>query len=336
LPTAVLQKAGQSCLVWNAGNERAIWEFQSYLGRYHPRMIDAVSASIRHLESCLDRKSFHRLSARDIDRFRKRLLELGDQEKQGPLTRSTVCHRASHNRMFLGWLVRQNGFRRLNPLLYQCMDLPKAASAAILQPLPKAYPTLEEARSMISCASTRTMVERRDRANVALAFLSALRAGPLATLRLGAVDVATALARVDARKARAKNGKSYQLSWFPVGDAFGTVVTEWINEPVKLGARPEDPLFPPDAALADAALERLRAADGSGLGDMQPWASEEPIRRAFGRLCRTARLPAFTPHSARHCVKALGDTLCRTEEALEAWSKNLSHFHRQITASHHA
>jgi hypothetical protein len=53
LPTAIVRKAGQSCLVWNAGNERAIWEFQSYLGRYHPRTIDAVLASIRHLESAL-------------------------------------------------------------------------------------------------------------------------------------------------------------------------------------------------------------------------------------------------------------------------------------------
>ncbi len=36
-------------------------------------------------------------------------------------------------------------------------------------------------------------------------------------------------------------------------------------------------------------------------------------------------MPYFNPHSFRHTLAALGESLCRTPEEFKAWSQNLGH-----------
>jgi hypothetical protein len=54
---------------------------------------------------------------------------------------------------------------------------------------------------------------------------------------------------VDATQVRVKNSRSQTISWFPLVDHFEQIVRGWAKELLKIGARNEDALFPPDCAL---------------------------------------------------------------------------------------
>jgi integrase len=316
---------------WTPANERILHAYLVFAGQYHQRTIEAVLASIRDFERCLAPKSFEGITPKDVSDWRDHLLRRGDPDAPGARSRSTVRHRASHVRTFLRWLVQQPGYRRLNPGLADYARLPKAASAALLQPPPRPYPSLEEALAMVAAMPRRSMRERRDRAIVAVLFLTGLRADTAASIRFGDLDPEARSVQVNARHVRSKNGKSLTVSWFPVGEAFEAILRGWIAELRQYGAEAGDALFTQDAALSGR--RTLIRPDASPL---KPWASSDPIRRAFKNGCRAAGLPAYTPHAARHFLKALGDELCRTEQQRDAWSKNLGHETRQITVSHYA
>lgn len=158
-----------------------------------------------------------------------------------------------------------------------------------------------------------------------------MRAGSLASLRFGDIDQVEKAVRVDGRSVRAKNGKSQETFWFPVGPVFEDIVTDWLKELEALGAHADDALFPPNDALVNR-LRLTRHLD-------QPivcWKTEGGISRAFSIACEAAGIQPYTPHSARHFLAAFGKEVCRTEEYREAWSKNLGHSKRQITVSHYA
>jgi integrase len=331
IPGDVGKHAGATRPTWTPGNERVLHLYLKFAGQFHARTVEAIMAAIRGFEAFHHGKPFDRLKSDDVSAWRDHLLKRGSPGSPEGLSRSTVRHHASHLRRFLGWLVKQDGHRRLNGSLSDYARLPKGQSAALLQPEPSAYPTPEEAAAMITAMPTGSLIERRDRAVVATAFLTGLRAATLASLRFGDIDVIDQSVRIDARHVRAKNGKSQQIFWFPVGPAFEGVVEAWLEELGHLGARAGDAAFPPNEALGS----RSRLVRKSG----QPiacWKSEDGIGRAFRAACEAAGLQRYTPHAARHCLAALGNRICRKEEDREAWSKNMGHSTRQVTVSHYA
>ncbi len=327
----VVTGAGSAQVSWVPTNERVLYDYLAFCGRYNPRTVEAIMASIRDFERSLGPKPFDRLTHRDVDAWRAALLKRGAADAPDAKSRSTIRHRASHVKTFLKWLVQQEGYRRLKAGLAEYAVLPKAASAQLLQPPPRPYPSIEEALALIDAMPAGTPRERRDRAIVAFVFLTGLRADTAASIRFGDVHPAARTVRVDARSVRAKNGKSLEIFWFPVGEAFEAVVRGWIDELASRGARAEDAFFPKDEALAgDGPL--VRADDAP----LERWASSDAIRRAFAIACRAAGGSAYTPHAARHSLKALGDRICRTEADRDGWSRNLGHESRQITVSHYA
>lgn len=318
-------------LFWNANNERVLHLFLAYARRYHVKTIHAIFASIRDFESFLNVKAFDRLKPADIDEYRTHLLQLGKPEGGELLSRSTIIHRASHIRGFLDWLVKQDGYRRLNPTLASYAVLPRGESAALLKPTARQYPTLTEATAHVQGLPTATRVNRRDQAIVSALYLLGLRAETMATIRFRDIDIADRSAIVDARTVKSKNGKSIKVCFFPTGNEFELPLSSWMEEMRALGAMPEDPLFPPNAALEHRNM--LVRRNGAPIA---PWASSDAIRRIFTEGCKMAGLPPYTPHAAKHCLADLGRRICRTEEEHEAWSKNLAHETRQITVSHYA
>ncbi len=320
-----------TCITWTPDNERVLYLYLKFLGQFHEHTVDAIMATIRKFESFHKGKRFDRLKPDDVSAWRDHILKRGSPGSPMALSRSTVRHHASHMKQFLEWLVKQDGYRRLNASLGDYVKLPKGQSAALLQPQPDPYPTAQEATAMVKAMPADDRVQRRDRAIVATAFLTGLRAGSLASIRFGDIDPTEKAVRVDARFIRAKNGKSQETVWFPVGPVFEDIVTDWLKELEALGARADDALFPPNGAL----VSRLRLTRQLG----QPiacWKTEDGIGRAFSIACEAAGVQPYTPHSARHFLVALGNEICRTEEHREAWSKNLGHSKRQITVSHYA
>ncbi|WP_342448124.1 tyrosine-type recombinase/integrase [Parasedimentitalea huanghaiensis] len=307
-------------------NDRTIHNWQLYAGRYDVKTTDAHLTSIRDFEMFYGCNCFTKLRDQDAGLYRNWLVDRGNlQPDKGGLSSSTIRHRASHLASFFNWLLKQEGYRRLSPNIPDQFDLPKRQMAKVLPRENKAYPTLEEAKAMVDSMPSTTRLQRRDRAMVALAFLTALRAGALVTLRLKHLNVEAQTVTQDGTEMRAKNGKSLVVQWFPGVEVFEPFVTEWKAELEALGFNPADALFP------DGKHIRRRIYEDEAI---PPLRTNGPINQAFA-IASAVIGKAYSPHSARHCLKALGDQLCDSAQERKAWSLNMGHESEVITNTHY-
>lgn len=311
---------------WPSMNDRIIHDWQLYAGRYDSKTVDAHLASIRDFEDFFQGQCFSLTKDRDIGKYRRQLLEKGETpQNEGGLSASTIRHRASHLTAFFKWLGKQEGYRRLSSNLPEYFALPRQKMAKVLARPDKAYPSIEQALVMIQSMPTCTRGQRRDQAIVACAFLTGLRAAALSTIRLKHMDCVAKMAVQDAREMRAKNGKSFVIRWFPVPEAFHDVVAEWKGELVNGGFDSDDALFPDTKYLS---------GPKTGIETIPPLQANGVVNRAFQVASKGLGKP-FSPHSARHCLKALGDKLCTSAEERRAWSLNLGHESVVITEMHY-
>ena len=90
-------------------------------------------------------------------------------------------------------------------------------------------------------APERTLKERRDRAMVAIAFLGALRADTISSLRVGHLRRSEGLIIQDASRSRTKNGKSLRVKFFPLPAIFLETTAAWKQELLDLGFKTTTP-----------------------------------------------------------------------------------------------
>ncbi len=182
-------------------------------------------------------------------------------------------------------------------------------------------PTVEQIGAILAAMPNATAVNRRDRALVALIMLTGARDDAVASARLKHLDLAERQLFQDPRDMRTKFRKTISTWFFPVGDDFVAIVTEWKTELVSVhGFGPDDPLFPRAEVLFGSDGEVLAPRLGRDC-----WANADPIRKVFKAACAAAGLPYFNPHSLRHTLAQLAGSLCTTPEQYKAWSQNLGH-----------
>jgi|GEM_PF-1128436 len=308
-------------------NDGILHNWQLYAGKYDVKTADAHLASIRDFEAFVDAKCLSIVTASDAARYRNWLITKGELPKEeGGLSSSTIRHRASNLKEFFNWLAKQEGYRRLSANILDQFDLPKRQLAKILPRQDKDYPTLEEAKAMVASMPSSTPLMRRDRAIVALAFLSALRAGALSSLRLKHLDLVARTVTQDGSEMRAKNGKSFVVQWFPGAEYFETFVIEWKAELQALGLGAQDALFP------HASYLKKRKPEGDVV---RPLNTNGSVNRAFAIASKGIN-KSYSPHSARHYIAAQRDKFCSSREELKAWSLNMGHEKEAITETHYA
>lgn len=302
-------------------NDRLLMQWLGHAGRYDPKTVTAHLASIRAFEAFVGGKSFAILTVQDAENWRSTMIAT----EGGGLSRGTLRHRASHLRLFFGWLGKQTGYRNL-AALEACFDLPRRFQAKAI-PQPRAWPEMEEAVAMLKAMPADTLIDQRARAIFALAFLTGFRADALITVRLRHIDLKGRKAIHDGKEMRTKNGKSFVVHWFPRTDAFAAAVEDWVGQVTNMGLRPNDALFPEIRMLQQAADPERRDA-------IEPMQSISAVTDAF-RLASRGATQDYSPHSARHTLAHLGDQLCRTGEQRKAWSLNLGHSSEAITWAHY-
>ena len=120
---------------------------------------------------------------------------------------------------------------------------------------------------------------------------------------------------------KTKFSKTFTTFFFPVGDEILEIVADWVTylREEKLWGN-DDPLFP----ATQVALGAARQFEAVGL-ERKHWSNASPIRSVFRDAFEGAGLPYFIPHSFRHTLVRLGETLCQTPEQFKAWSQNLGH-----------
>jgi integrase len=225
-------------------------------------------------------------------------------------------------RQFFFWLADQPGYKnRLKHSDADYFNLSSKDARIATAHTSRKVPTLEQVRHVIEVMSNGTEIERRNRALVAFTLLTGARDSAIASLKLKHIDLAEKFVFQDPREVRTKFSKTITTYFFPVGAEAVEIVEAWVCylKEDKLWGN-DDPLFP----ATRVALGKTRQFEPCGL-ERCHWKTTTPIRTIFREAFEGADLPYFHPHSMRHTLARLGETLCRTPEEFKAWSQNLGH-----------
>ncbi|WP_394199956.1 tyrosine-type recombinase/integrase [Litoreibacter albidus] len=304
-------------------NDRILHEWRQFAGRWSVKTVSAKIAAIRRFEAFCSGKDFSKVTKKDVSQFREHLKSSAESFGEDRLSVSTVRHLVSHLKSFFEWLIVQDGFHDLDRTLPGYFELPKKFSASALSGEIRPVPTENEASQMIELAPAETIKQRRDRAMVAIAFLAALRADTITSLRVRHLDADHQIVVQDARRSRTKNGKSLRIKFFPVPPIFVEVVVAWKEELIGLGYSDDDALFPDDKHFAGT-------IDRSQSPSISPMSSTHAVSSAFRSASRGIN-KNFSPHSAKHFIGQLRLKICQSLEASKAWSVNMGHENEDVT-----
>lgn len=163
--------------------------------------------------------------------------------------------------------------------------------------------------------------EKRDKAIIAFAILTAARDDAIASLALKHVSVDQRKVFQDGREVRTKNRKTFTTVYYPVGADFETVISDWVHYlTIELGYGPNDPLFP----KTEIGLDDNGQFEPVGL-TREFWADAGHIRKVFKSAFAAADLPYFKPHTVRDTIERLADIYCAKPSHYKAWSMNMGH-----------
>ncbi|GAA0723122.1 site-specific integrase [Dokdonella soli] len=309
----------------NANNERIKRQYYAYLKeaqRYSEPTVDAVAKALSRFEIDTRSRDFKAFHFEQAIAFKRRLAEQRSQQTGERLSKATAHATLAHLKRFFHWLAGQPGYKsRLqysDADYFNLSDKDARIATAHREPL---VPTLEQIKHVLATMPAGTDIERRDRALIAFTLLTGARDSAIASMKLKHVDVEADLARQDAREVKTKFSKTFTTYFFPVGEEVRSVVVDWVNHlrMERLWGN-DDPLFPATEVTVGSD-QHFRA---SGLR-RDCWSSAEPVRAIFRSAFALSGLPYFNPHSFRHTLVGLGQTVCRTPEEFKAWSQNLGH-----------
>ncbi len=316
---------GPQSPIYSSENDRIIHMWQGYAGRYDGKTVVKHLAAIRYFEQFLSGKSFRTLRIDDFTAVRDDLKRRANITSDNELSASSIKHTISSLGLFFDWLIKQEGFRRLPRDFRGYLVVPKAVIAKSAQTKQKDFPSIDEAEQILLGMPSGSLTEMRSRAIFALAFLGALRADTLASLQLQHVQIEQRLIIQDGGVSRTKGGKSITIFWFPIARTFEEIVVEWIERLRWLGFGDEDALFPDTKWLKHKA----------GVTRQIPvMTTTHAVSDAFKVACRELAMP-YTPHAAKHTIRAERDVRPLTHQERKAWSLNMGHETEQITERHY-
>ena len=309
---------------YNAENERLKREYLIYLRSakgLSDASLDTVAKAILRFEESTKFRDFKKFHIEQAIAFRSDLREATNLAGK-PLSAGTMLQTLNALRAFFLWLAGKPGYRsRIAYADAEYFRLSEKDTRVAKAPQGRPVPTAEQIRRAIEAMPATTEIEKRNRAVVALTFLTIVRDGALVSLKLKHVDLVGGKLIQDPREVRTKFSKQITTWFFPVGDDIRSIIADWIAflRQVKFFGD-DDPLFPATKVINGEDLTFM--ADGLSRAH---WANAAPVRKIFREAFVRVGLPYFHPHSFRHALGHIGQTRCRTPEELKAWSQNMGH-----------
>lgn len=286
--------------------------------------LDATRKALARFEVSTGAKDFATFRREQAISFKERLAETDAHRTGEPLSAATQTATLTALRDFFVWLAWQPGFKsKIGRADVDYLTPSRRDAARAKAPKHRDFPSLEQVRAAIAAVPTDTVLNRRTRALLAFLILTGIRDGALVSLTLGDVDLTKSppVVRQDPNRIDTKFAKAIVTFFFPVGDDFAAIVSEWVDELRRVHLfGPTDPLFP--RTRVAVAGDGMFAAEGI---DRASWSNASPVREACGKAFTAAGLPTFPPHAFRHTLGHLQHTMCRTIEEAKAWSQNLGH-----------
>lgn len=310
----------------NPDNERTKREYLTYLkeaGRLSEASVDQAAAAIDRFDAYNRCRSFKTFHIQQAIGFKAHLARQTNPKTGEPLSEATLYAILMAVKSFFVWLAGRPGYRsRIRYSDAEYFNLSEKETRIAKTRREPRMPLLEQIERVVMSMPAETAVERRDRALLATTILTGARDGALSSLKLRHVDLERGCIYQDAREVRTKFSKTIITFFFPVGEVFRQIVSDWVYELRSVHAwGADDPLFP---------ATRIEVAEESGLFEArgllrERWSTAAPVRRIFRRAFAAADLPYFNPHSFRRTLALEGEQRCKSIEQLKAWSQNLGH-----------
>lgn len=277
----------------NPENERIKREYLIFLKAakgLSEASLDAVAKAIHRYEESIKFRDFHKFHIEHAIAFRRRLSDVTTAADGKPLSPATMLQTLNALRAFILWLAGQPGYR--SRISYSDADyfrLSKKDVRIAKTTNERPVPTPEQIISCLTAMPNTTDIEKRNRALVAFTFLTGVRDGALASLKLRHVNLIEREVVQDAREVKTKFSKTFTTSFFPIGDDVQAIVEEWV---LRLRDRKlwgnDDPLFPATAVVNGAGLK----FEAAGLA-RRHWSNAASIRAIFRDAFALAGLPYF-------------------------------------------
>lgn len=314
----------------NAENERIKHRYFAYErdgnGKSEKTLENIRKAIIRY-EEFTRHASFKTFNS-DVATAYKNHLMKASNAKGKPLALQTVAHALSHLGDFFKWLAARDGYKKsihfsdITYLKLNDRDRHKVAPSKV-----KDYPSSEQIRCVVDSMPTRTDVEKRNRAILALVFATGIRDGALIGLKMKHINVEKGYIVQDPREVHTKFGKHINTKFFPVGDDIHLIIREWVQdlrEVLLFGDN--DPLFPKEVLQHDDNMNFK-----GGTLSREHWQSATAVRGIFKQAFVNAGLKPHPPHRFRDTLSAIGRQVCTTIEEQMAWARNMGHESPQTT-----
>ena len=245
--------------------------------------IDAVAKAIHRFELSTGFRNFKKFHIEQAIAFRRRLDEAVNERDGKPLSKATMLQTLNALRAFFIWLAEQPGYRsRIRYADAEYFRLSEKDTRIAKAPQHRPIPSPEQIEAVLRSMPADTDIERRNRALIAFTWLTGVRDGALASLKVKHVNAAEGRVNQDPREVKTKNSKAIVTTFFPVGGSARQIVEEWIKFLIeeRLWGR-DDPLFP--ATLVERGPERQFAAAGLA---RKHWSKVPPSARFSRRLFR--------------------------------------------------
>jgi integrase len=311
----------------NPQNERIKRDYFRYLKAARGKSettLDSARKALARFEEYTGARDFKTFRREQAIGFKERLAETNGQRSGEALSIATQSVTLAGLKEFFVWLAWQPGFKskiHVPDIDYFNPSLKDGATAKA--PKLRDFPSVEQVRAAIAAMPSQTVIERRNRALMAFAILTGMRDRAIVSLSLRHVDLSKSppLVRQEPDRVDTKFSKNINTYFFPLGDDLAEIVIRWIEELRKEHLfGPNDPLFPKTKISHDGD----RSFRASGI-DAAHWSDASPVRAIVRQAFAGAGLPYYPPHSFRHTLGHLMQSVCRTPRQIKAWSQNLGH-----------
>jgi integrase len=302
----------------NPENERLKREFIEHERRangFCEPTLKSMRKSLLRFEEFTGRAAFSPLTVERAAAFQAHM-------RKSDLSKSTLLHTMGNVKRFFAWLSCKPGYKSKidkNALHYfriteKDMQIARAEKY-------KECATFEQFRQAILSMPHGTDIERRDRALMACALLTAARDGALISLRLRHVDIARRLVKQEGDVVRTKRSKTINSFFLPVGKDIEEIFAGYVRElrEERLFGH-DDPLFPRTAMRLDENGEFTP----SGLS-REFWKGADTARKIFRAAFENIGLPYYHPHTVRHTLARHFEGVCKSPEEFKALSPNFGH-----------
>jgi integrase len=321
----------------NPTNERIKREYfrcLKYARGKSENTIDVTRKALTRYEEYTGFRDFKTFRRDQAIGFVNKLAETLGARSGERLSYATQASTLAALREFFTWLAWQPGYKsRIYGPDINYLSLSKKDAAKAKAPKLRDYPTLEQIRAVIAACPTETVIDRRDRALLALGILTGMRDRAIASLSLRHIDMnkTPPLVRQEPDRVETKFSKSIVTYFFPVGNDLTEIVRAWVAE---LRADPRFSMNSPVFPRTRVSQGEARSFTRDGVEPIH-WSDASPIRRIYKEAFSRANLPCFPPHSFRHTLVHEMDSLHLTPEQLKAWSQNLGHEHVGTTLTNY-